>query len=78
MPMSSDTLEPGAVRDQLLSADGVVEVRDTDGRRVGRFLPDHVTHPERNIREAELLRRAADTTPGRTPDEVLARLRAIS
>ena len=67
--MSSVVLEPGTVRDQLVSAEGVVEVRDTDGRRVGRFLPDHITHPERSISEAELLRRAADTTPGRTADD---------
>lgn len=76
--MSSVTLEPGSVRDQLLSAEWVVEVRDTDGRVVGRFLPDRVTHPDRSISEAELHRRAADTTPGHTPDEVMARLRAIS
>lgn len=76
--MSSVVLEPGAVRDSLASADGVVEVCDTDGRLIGRFLPDRLTHPERSVSEAELRRRAADTKPGRTPDEVMARLRAIS
>lgn len=63
-------------RSKFLSVDGEAVVWDADGQRLGRFIPDGV--PDCGISKEELLRRAADTKPGRTPDEVRARLRSLS
>jgi hypothetical protein len=74
----SNVVVDADTRSKLLSAVGEVVVRDTDGRRLGRFIPDAVTPLDSGITEEELLRRAADTAPGHTPDAVMARLRCLS
>lgn len=61
------------VRDKLLAV-GTAEVRDEDGNYLGEFT----RQPDRGISMDEMRRRAADTSPGHTPDEVMARLRSLS
>jgi hypothetical protein len=65
---------------ELAAADGPQELRTSDGRLLGRFVPaaqDDI-FPEFGVKYGELLQEIQDPhTEWHAPDEVMARLREI-
>ena len=65
----------------LSAATGPEEVRSSDGRLLGQFIPasaPKLSFPEHGIADEELERRVNDPNMKRhTPEEVMARLREI-
>jgi hypothetical protein len=65
---------------ELASADGPQELRTSDGRLLGRFIPaaSDGVFPEFGVKYSELLQEINDpNTKWHTPDEVMTRLREI-
>ena len=76
----SQIVVDAALRDKLIAAAGGAELRDEQGRMLGRFVPDldpalfHV--PEIGLSPEELARRLAPDAKTYTTEEVMAYLRS--
>lgn len=72
-------LADAALRDKLLGATGIAEIRDEAGDLIGRFLP--AGHPDEEIKIAlgqeELERRLSPNCKTYTTAEILAHLQEL-
>jgi hypothetical protein len=70
-----------ALRDRLLAASAEAEIRDEQGRKLGRFIPEinpeQFTVPGLDLSPAELARRRAPDAKTYTTAEVLDHLRSL-
>jgi hypothetical protein len=78
--MSQITVD-SALRDKLLSASTETELRDDQGRLLGKFFPTpdltFFDIPGLDLPPEEVRRRLSPEAKTHTPEEVLARLRSL-
>ena len=65
-------LVTGALRDQLKTCRGEVELRDEAGDLIGRFSPSNREIPELDLTDEEVARRLSPNAKTHTTAEVLA------
>jgi hypothetical protein len=67
----------GPLREQLMSVDGTVELRDEEGNLLGCFIPPQLEIPELDLTEEEIARRLAPDAKTYTTAEVLAHMKGL-
>jgi len=79
--MSQITVD-AAMRDQLLGTFSETEIRDDQGRLLGRFVPSpdpaFFQIPGLDLPPEEIARRLSPDAKTCTPEEVMARLRSLT
>jgi hypothetical protein len=77
----SGIIVDAVLREKLLGAIGGAELRDEQGRKLGRFVPEYDPSlfeiPDLDLSEEELARRLAPDAKTYTTAEVLAHLRSL-